>query len=169
MSRGGSRRGGDRGEFSQQGVDGWAVAGNGGPRAPPKVGDLSNFGKINKTTAMTFGPSSVFAGENLKEGKRESISRTSSSSNMFSMLQSTEPLSNFGKINKTTAMTFGPSSVFAGKNLTEGTRESISRTSSSSNMFSMLQSTEPPAEAARGKDESLFFCFSPTDFLPSSA
>ena len=30
--------------------------------APPKVGDLSNFGKLNKNTAMTFGPSSlVFA------------------------------------------------------------------------------------------------------------
>jgi len=81
------------------------VAGNGGVRAPPKVGDLSNFGKINKTTAMTFGPSSVFAGK--KEGKRESISRTSSISNMFST----------------------------------------------------LQSTEPPAEAAKGKDELFFFVF----------
>ena len=89
MSRGGSRRGGERGEFSQQGADGWAVAGNGPPRPPPKAGDLSNFGKINKNAALTFGPSSVFAGK--KESKRESISRTSSSSNMFSMLQSTEP------------------------------------------------------------------------------
>lgn len=84
MSRGGSRRGGDRGDFAQVGPDGWAVAGSGPPRPPPKAGDLSNFGKINKTTPMTFGPSSVFAGK--KESKRESLSRTSSSSNMFSML-----------------------------------------------------------------------------------
>ncbi|KAF8070722.1 armadillo-type protein [Lyophyllum atratum] len=85
MSRGGSRRGGDRGDFPQVGPDGWAVAGGNGPsRPPPKAGDLSNFGKITKNTAMTFGPSSVFAGK--KESKRESLSRTSSSSNMFSML-----------------------------------------------------------------------------------
>ncbi|KAF8891812.1 hypothetical protein BD779DRAFT_1670764 [Infundibulicybe gibba] len=86
MSRGGSRRGGDRNDPSQQiGPDGWAVAGNnsGPPRPPPKAGDLSNFGKISKPTPMTFGPTSVFS---KKEGKRESLSRTSSSSNMFSML-----------------------------------------------------------------------------------
>ena len=87
MSRGGSRRGGERGgEFSQTGPDGWAVAGGSGPPRPPtKAGDLSNFGKINKTTPMTFGPSSVFAGK--KDGKREPpLLRTSSSQNMFSML-----------------------------------------------------------------------------------
>lgn len=90
MSRGGSRRGGDRGDYAQTNPDGWAVAGNGAPRPPPKAGDLSNFGKISKATPMTFGPSSVFAGK--KEGKRESLSRTSSSSNMFSMLsQNPEP------------------------------------------------------------------------------
>jgi translation initiation factor 4G len=91
MSRGGSRRGGDRGEFSQQvGPDGWAVAGNGSglPRPPPKAGDLSNFGKISKAQPLTFGPSSVFAGKKGAENKREAISRTSSSSNMFSMLSS---------------------------------------------------------------------------------
>ena len=94
MSRGGSRRGGDRndrGDFSQQvGPDGWAVAGGGSgpPRPPPKAGDLSNFGKISKTQPLTFGPSSVFAGKKGAENKRETISRTSSSSNMFSMLSS---------------------------------------------------------------------------------
>jgi len=36
---------------------------------------------------MTFGPSSVFAGKK-NEIKKESISRTASSSNMFSMLSS---------------------------------------------------------------------------------
>lgn len=91
MSRGGSRRGGDRSDFAQVGPDGWAVAGNGPPRPPPKAGDLSNFGKIAKTTAMTFGPSSVFAGK--KDSKRESLSRTNSNSNMFSMLsQNAEPV-----------------------------------------------------------------------------
>ncbi|KAF9560955.1 hypothetical protein CPC08DRAFT_455778 [Agrocybe pediades] len=88
MSRGGSRRGGDRSEYAQVGPDGWAVAGSGSgaPRPPPKAGDLSNFGKINKQQPMTFGPSSVFAGKKGADSKRESISRTSSSSNMFSML-----------------------------------------------------------------------------------
>lgn len=89
MSRGGSRRGGDRGEFAAVGPDGWAVAGAGPPRAPSKAGDLSKFGQINKSTPMTFGPTSVFAGKN-KEGKRDSISRTNSSQNMFSMLQAAE-------------------------------------------------------------------------------
>ncbi|KAH9485515.1 Eukaryotic translation initiation factor 4 gamma [Psilocybe cubensis] len=98
MSRGGSRRGGDRNDFNQVNPDGWAVAGGGsGPsRPPPKAGDLSNFGKISKAQPMTFGPSSVFAGKKGAENKRESISRTSSSSNMFSMLsaqgaESSEP------------------------------------------------------------------------------
>jgi translation initiation factor 4G len=91
MSRGGSRRGGDRGEYPQVGPDGWAVAGGGsGPtRPPPKAGDLSNFGKISMGSApMTFGPSSVFAGKKGAESKRESISRTSLNPNMFSMLSS---------------------------------------------------------------------------------
>ena len=99
MSRGGSRRGGDRSDFAQVGPDGWAVAGNGPPRPPPKAGDLSKFGQISKSSTMTFGPGSVFAGK--KEGKRESLSRTSSSSNMFSMLsqnaESTPEASSKGK------------------------------------------------------------------------
>ncbi|KAF8801393.1 hypothetical protein BYT27DRAFT_7262064 [Phlegmacium glaucopus] len=91
MSRGGSRHGGDRGDFSQQtGPDGWAVAGSGSrpPRPPPKAGDLSNFGKISKAQPLTFGPSSVFAGKKGAENKREAILRGNSSSNMFSMLSS---------------------------------------------------------------------------------
>ena len=94
MSRGGSRRGGDRSEYNPQqqvGPDGWAVAGSGsgGPsRPPPKAGDLSNFGKISKAQPLMFGPSSVFAGKKGAENKREAISRTNSSSNMFSMLSS---------------------------------------------------------------------------------
>ncbi|KAI0050434.1 hypothetical protein FA95DRAFT_1603620 [Auriscalpium vulgare] len=86
MSRGGSRRGGERGDTHQP--DGWSVAGSGPPRPPTKAGDLSNFGKISKPpAAMTFGPTSVFAaGKKETKGRENSISRTASSSNMFSML-----------------------------------------------------------------------------------
>ncbi|KAK0212418.1 hypothetical protein DFS33DRAFT_25830 [Desarmillaria ectypa] len=86
MSRGGSRRGGERGEFPQVGADGWAVAGgNSAPRPPSKAGDLSRFGQISsKGAPLTFGPqSSIYAG---KKEKRESVQRTNSSQNMFSML-----------------------------------------------------------------------------------
>lgn len=77
MSRGGSKRGAERG--AEAGADGWAPA-----RPQPKAGDLSNFGKISKAAPMIMGPSSVFAGK--KDNKRESLTRTNSSSNMFSML-----------------------------------------------------------------------------------
>ncbi|KAJ7270036.1 armadillo-type protein [Mycena haematopus] len=91
MSRGGSRRGGERGEFPGPGADGWTnVASGNAPRPPPKAGDLSNFGKIasSKGLPMTFGPSSVFSGKK-DNSKRESLSRASSNSNMFSMLSQT--------------------------------------------------------------------------------
>ena len=88
MSRGGSRRGGDRGggPAGEQQVDGWSVAGGSTPRPPPKAGDLSNFGKINKSGPVVMGPSSVWAGK--KDGpKRDStLTRVNSSSNMFMML-----------------------------------------------------------------------------------
>ncbi|KAI0696675.1 hypothetical protein C8T65DRAFT_583280 [Cerioporus squamosus] len=84
MSRGGSRRGGDRGDHTQVGPDGWAVAGGPAPRPPPKAGDLSKFGQINKQTPMTFGPSSVFQ-KGDKTKSRESTIRAGST-NMFSML-----------------------------------------------------------------------------------
>ncbi|TFK74623.1 hypothetical protein BDN72DRAFT_788870 [Pluteus cervinus] len=87
MSRGGSRRGGERGD-PQVGPDGWTLAGAAAPRPPAKVGDLSNFGKISKGAPMNFRPSGVFAGK--ESNKRESLSRTSSSSNMFSMLSQSE-------------------------------------------------------------------------------
>jgi translation initiation factor 4G len=82
MSRGGSRRGGDRN--AESGPDGWTTAGSAVPRPPPKAGDLSQFGKISKGAPMVMGPGSVFAGK--KDTKRDSLSRTNSSSNMFSML-----------------------------------------------------------------------------------
>jgi translation initiation factor 4G len=83
MSRGGSRRGAERSE--QPNADGWTTT---APRPPAKVGDLSKFGQINKSAPMTFGPSSVFAGK--KDNKRESLSRTNSSANMFQMLQNVD-------------------------------------------------------------------------------
>jgi len=85
MSRGGSRRGCERNQ--EFGPDGWAAAGGSVSRPPPnpKAGDLSQFGKVSKNAPMVMGPSSVFAGGK-KDIKRESLSRTSSSSNMFHML-----------------------------------------------------------------------------------
>jgi len=59
------------------------MAGGSVARPPPKAGDLSQFGKISKAAPMVMGPSSVFI---KKDNKRDSLSRTSSSSNMFSML-----------------------------------------------------------------------------------
>ncbi|KAG6907963.1 hypothetical protein DXG01_006751 [Tephrocybe rancida] len=57
-----------------------------------KAGDLSNFGNITKDTAVTFGPSSASAGKKGGKNKREPAPRTSSSSNMLSMLgQGTGP------------------------------------------------------------------------------
>lgn len=88
MSRGGSRRGGERGDHQQVTPDGWSVAGN-TPRPVPKVGDLSQFGKINKSTPMTFGPSGVFAaGKKETKSNRDSLTRTGSV-NMFNMLNET--------------------------------------------------------------------------------
>ncbi|TFY60895.1 hypothetical protein EVJ58_g4849 [Rhodofomes roseus] len=85
MSRGGSRRGGERGDQSQVGPDGWSVAGPPPSRVPPKAGDLTNFGKISKSNSMTFGPTGVFASKD--KTKRDSTSSLSrGSSNMFSKL-----------------------------------------------------------------------------------
>ncbi|KAI6007614.1 armadillo-type protein [Pisolithus orientalis] len=82
MSRGGSKRGAERNV--EPSPDGWAVAGGSQPTPPTKAGDLSHFGKISKAAPMVMGPSNVFAGK--KDIKRESMTRTNSSSNMFLML-----------------------------------------------------------------------------------
>lgn len=84
MSIGGSR-GGDRGEPQQIGPDRWGTT-SGPNRPPPKAGDLSHFYKIAKSTPMRFGPSSVFAGKKEAKGREASLSRTASTSKMFSML-----------------------------------------------------------------------------------
>jgi translation initiation factor 4G len=94
MSRGGSRRGGNRDTAEASHPDGWSVAGSGAPpRQQPKAGDLSQFGKISKAAPMTFGPASIFSGKKGTDSKSRDppMSRTpSTSSNMFSMLQSTD-------------------------------------------------------------------------------
>ncbi|GAW00587.1 eukaryotic initiation factor 4f subunit p130 [Lentinula edodes] len=56
-------------------------------------------------------------------------------------------LSKFGQISKGAPMTFGPSSVFAGKK--ESKRESLSRTNSNANMFQMLQNVEAAEVATK--------------------
>ncbi|KAI6145572.1 hypothetical protein BKA82DRAFT_913145 [Pisolithus tinctorius] len=81
MSRGGSKRVAERN--AEPSPDGWAVAGGSQPRPPTKAGDLSHFGKISKASPMVMGPSSVFAGK--KDIKRESMTRTNWSSDMFLM------------------------------------------------------------------------------------
>jgi translation initiation factor 4G len=58
------------------------------PRAPPKAGDPSHFGKINKSSQpATFGPTSIFSKKDVKgcDTPTNSLPRTASSSNMFSM------------------------------------------------------------------------------------
>ena len=92
MSRGGSRRGGNRDE--QTGPDGWVVAGGAPPTRPARAGDLSNFGKIAKTASMSFGPSSVFASKKPAEAKRESTISRAGSVNMFSALSQNPELAN---------------------------------------------------------------------------
>ena len=83
MSQGGSDHG-ELNNLQQVGPDGWAVAGSGFGPPPLKAGDLSNFGKISKTQPLPFG-ASVLAGKKGAENKREAISRTNLSSNMFSL------------------------------------------------------------------------------------
>ncbi|KAG6882066.1 hypothetical protein C0993_012054 [Termitomyces sp. T159_Od127] len=89
MLRGSSRRGDNREDYTQVGSDGWAVA-----------GDLSNFGKIDKNTSMSFGPSTVFS-KNGGDSKRESVSRSSSSSDNDRFAASTRAVSaganNYGR------------------------------------------------------------------------
>ncbi|KAF8520278.1 hypothetical protein BU17DRAFT_89283 [Hysterangium stoloniferum] len=90
MSRGGSRRGEHRGQYAgqQTGPDGWTAVAP--PRPTPTAGDLTQFGKISKAASgpMTFGPGSVFAAKKDAKGRESSLSRTSSTSNMFAMLNS---------------------------------------------------------------------------------
>ncbi|KAG2135518.1 ARM repeat-containing protein [Suillus cothurnatus] len=76
----------------EHGPDGWTVANDSSiPRAPPKAGNLLRFGNINNwdnpgpAIAMAMRPSGVFAAGK-KDRKRDTLSQTNSSSNMFHML-----------------------------------------------------------------------------------
>ncbi|KAL4079179.1 ARM repeat-containing protein [Scleroderma citrinum] len=97
-----SKSEGDRGKHmvfgTIPGLNGWELASDLQPRPPPKAGDLSQFGKITKGAPMVMGPSSVFAGK--REGKRESMTPTNPSSNMFSMLSQNPELSSGPKSNR---------------------------------------------------------------------
>jgi translation initiation factor 4G len=89
MSRGGSRRGGQRGDEATQ--DGWNVAGPSVTRVP---NNLTNFGKIGKTTAAQT-PSNPFDVYTKKGTKARdaapTLSRAQSSANMFSALNPEAP------------------------------------------------------------------------------
>ncbi|KAJ9091398.1 hypothetical protein QFC19_009107, partial [Naganishia cerealis] len=88
-SRGGSRRGQDRGGFGGSGGDAWTSVGN---KLPAKPADMSAFGKINAagSNPTSFGPNSIFGkkkgGKASGETTPPPISRTPSS-NMFSALE----------------------------------------------------------------------------------
>lgn len=69
-----------------QQADGWSVAGGSTPRPPSKAGDLSNFGKIDKSGPVVMGPSSVWAGKKDAAKRDSTLTRVNSSSNMFMML-----------------------------------------------------------------------------------
>lgn len=87
MSRGGSRRGEARtsGYSMQPGADGWTSVVQ--PRPTTAAGDLTKFGKIDKTGTTTLGPASVFSRKDVK-GRENSVPRPTSTSNMFAMLNS---------------------------------------------------------------------------------
>ncbi|GJJ08614.1 hypothetical protein Clacol_002833 [Clathrus columnatus] len=81
MSRGGSRRGENRSSLypTQPNADGWTPVVQ--PRPTSTAGDLTKFGKIDKTGTTTLGPASVFSRKDVK-------GRDASTSNMFAMLTS---------------------------------------------------------------------------------
>lgn len=87
MSRGGSRRGETRssGYSMQPNADGWTSVVQ--PRPTTTAGDLTKFGKIDKTGTTTLGPASVFSRKDVK-GRENSVPRPTSTSNMFAMLNS---------------------------------------------------------------------------------
>ena len=87
--------------------DGWTTPVTRPP--PTKAGDLSKFGKIDRSAGLQFGPSSVFS----KRGdKRDSasVTRVPSSSNMFAMLNSSGPTPDAVSVgSRTVASTRAPS------------------------------------------------------------
>ncbi|KAH9006257.1 armadillo-type protein [Lactarius hatsudake] len=90
ISLGGSRRGGNR-EVADTPRPWWSAVGAGAAHAQPRAGSQSQFRKINKVAPMSFAPTSVFDDKKGGPKSRDSpMLRTASSSNMFSMLQSSD-------------------------------------------------------------------------------
>ncbi|PWN49489.1 hypothetical protein IE53DRAFT_141109 [Violaceomyces palustris] len=96
MSRGGSRRGQARGDHlgGPPGPDGWSTVGGQSqpPPRPSKAGDLSSFGKIDRSGAqrpLSFGPQNIFSKKQQGKGSDDGSNpptRTNSTTNMFSLL-----------------------------------------------------------------------------------
>ena len=106
----------------QVNADGWTTPVTRPP--PTKAGDLSKFGKIDRSAGLQFGPSSVFS----KRGdKRESasVTRVSSSSNMFAMLNSSEPTPDAVSVGSRTAASTRPPSRKASIDMSAGTASPI--------------------------------------------
>ena len=128
-------------------ADGWSVAGGSTTRPPPKAGDLSNFGKINKFGPAAVGPSRVWAGKKGGEKSDSTLTGVKSNLNTLTMLaggSTPRPppkagdLSNFGKINKSGPAVMGPSRVWAGKKGGAKHDSTLARVNQNSNMFTML-------------------------------
>jgi len=108
---------------SQTGPDGWTTP----AKQPAKAGDLSRFGKISKSTTMAFGPSSVFSNKNEKR-ESASVTRVSSSSNMFAALNSNEATPDAVSMGSRTANSTRPPSRkasvdFSVSSVTDGRRK----------------------------------------------
>jgi translation initiation factor 4G len=108
----------------QVGADGWTTPVTRPPQT--KAGDLSKFGKIerNSGSGLQFGPTSVFS----KRGdKRESasVTRVSSSSNMFAMLNSSEATPDAVSVGSRTAASTRPPSRKASIDMSSGTASPI--------------------------------------------
>ena len=82
LSRGGPRRGRDRGRgrVGEQNAGGWSVAGGSTPQRPPKAGDLSNFCGINMSCPVVMGPSSIWPGKKDAARRDSTLTRLNSSS-----------------------------------------------------------------------------------------
>ncbi|WFD44288.1 hypothetical protein MPSI1_002954 [Malassezia psittaci] len=106
LSRGGSRRGQMREQYTQQGAvgaDGWSTVGGGASAPPPRqarTGDLSGFGKgIERSSSgkLSGGPQSIFSRKNQKSGTSTPDSDNRSPSrggnkagNMFNLLNASQ-------------------------------------------------------------------------------
>ena len=141
MSRGGSRRGTERSDpANQPNADGWSTAGS-AARQQAKAGDLSNFGKIQKSggSQMSFAPTSVFS----KGSKRDSstLARTSSNSNMFSALSQNPEAVN--EIPATAPRSSRPPSRLASMDITPSTTEPGPPSATGRPKLQLLPRTKP--------------------------